>query len=131
MFITVVILPNCHSVLSPNGDELLLWERLIRYCLCMEPQSPYDNWARPQMYIWIPAKTLYHSFAAFTHVFSQVKLHTSAAEKYENFIELDKRWQRFQEMSHEQKFQYCDPMELGKLLQFIRTPSISWLHRCW
>ena len=117
MFITVIVLPNTHSFLCPNGDELLLWERLIRTCLCQPQQSPYDNWVRPQLWIWIPAKTLYHCFATFTSVISQVKLHTSAAQKYENFIELDKRWARFQEMSHEQKFQYCDPMELGKLLQ--------------
>ena len=114
MFITVVVLPNLHSFLSPSQDELLLWERLIRTVFFQPQQSPYENWARPQLWMWIPAKTLYHTFAAFTHVISQVKLHTSAAEKYENFIELDKRWDRFREASHEQKFQYCDPLELGK-----------------
>ena len=114
MFITVVILPNLHSFLSPNQEELLLWERAIRTVTFQPQQSPYENWARPQLWMWIPAKTLYHTFAAFTHVISQVKLHTSAAEKYENYIELDKRWGRFKEISHEQKFQYCDSLELGK-----------------
>lgn len=117
MFITVVVLPNLHSFLSPSQDELLLWERLIRFCFLQPQQSPYENWARPKLWIWIPSKIFYHAFAAFTHVISQVKLHTSSAEKYENFIELDNRWTRFREMSHEQKFQYCDPMELGKIFK--------------
>ena len=114
MFITVVILPNLHSFLSPNQEELLLWERAIRTVTFQPQQSPYENWARPALWMWIPAKTLYHTFAAFTHVISQIKLHTSAAEKYENFTELTKRWTRFKEMAHEQKFQYCDALELGK-----------------
>ena len=114
MFITIMILPTAHSLLSPNKDELLLWERLVRTCLQKPQQSPYDTWTRPELSIWIPTRVLYHCFAAFTHVISQVKLHTSAAQKYEHLIELEKRWARFQEMTHEQKFQYIDPMEVGK-----------------
>ena len=114
MFITIMILPTAHSLLSPNKDELLLWERLVRTCLHEPQQSPYDTWTRPDLSIWIPTRVLYHCFASFTHVISQVKLHTSAAQKYEHLIELEKRWARFQEMTHEQKFQYIDPMEVGK-----------------
>ena len=114
MFITVMILPNVHSFLSPSQDEILLWERLIRFVTRQPQQSPYDQWVKPNYWIWIPVKILYHSFAAFTHIYSQVKLHTASAEKYENYIELSKRWDRFRETAHEQKFQYCDRFELGK-----------------
>ena len=135
MFITVMILPNVHSFLSPSQDEILLWERLIRFVTCQPQQSPYDQWVKPNYWIWIPVKILYHTFAAFTHIYSQVKLHTSSAEKYENYIELSKRWDRFRETAHEQKFQYCDRFELGKydVMPYntvYRIPKWSkWLYR--
>ena len=115
MFITVIILPNIHSVLSPNKDELLLWERLVRFVTRQPPVSPYESWSKPSKRIWVPVKILYHMFAAFTHVYSQVLLHTSAAIKYESYMELTKRWNRFRFMNHEQKFHYVDTWEFGKI----------------
>ena len=91
MGITVFLTPIAFSFVQPSADELLLWEKIIRACLRHPQPSPYERWTIPDPIIWYPTKFFYHLMAPFTHVISQVKVHSENAEKVDYYMEYDTR----------------------------------------
>ena len=100
---TVFITPIAFSFIQPSGDEMLIWERIVRFILRYPPISPYERWARPDAIVLYPTKILYHFLSPFTHVISQVKVHVENAEKVDYYMQYAARAKKIESMLHERK----------------------------